>query len=62
MILPNLELLSLGIVGICIGSFLTIREKRQKLLFKCKICGTKELRARRGMIVCKNGHRVKIQD
>jgi hypothetical protein len=61
MIIPNYELLSLGIAMLCIGIVMTRRDKREKLLFKCPKCGIKQMRAKSGVIICKNGHRVKIQ-
>jgi DNA-directed RNA polymerase subunit RPC12/RpoP len=62
MVLPNLELFSLGMVGLCIGSVLWRKEKYEKSLVRCKYCGSKELRVKSGVIICKNGHRVRLED
>jgi translation initiation factor 2 beta subunit (eIF-2beta)/eIF-5 len=62
MIMPNMELLSVGFVALCICSVLTRKDQREKRTLKCKKCGTKEMRARAGMIICKNGHKVTSQE
>jgi hypothetical protein len=62
MVIPNFELLSLGMAMLCVGAVLTHRDKREKQLFKCPKCGAKEMRAKAGRIICKNGHRVTIQE
>jgi hypothetical protein len=62
MVLPNFELLSLGMAIFCVGFVFLYRERRIKRMVKCKKCGSREMRARAGMIICKNGHVVKILD
>jgi hypothetical protein len=62
MIMPNMELLSIGFAALCVCSVLTHKEKREKSTLKCKKCGTKEMRAKSGVIICKNGHKVTSQE
>ncbi len=61
MILPNLGLLSIGAVALCIGTIMSVKQHANKQL-KCNKCGTREMRARAGHIICKNGHRIKINE
>ncbi len=62
MIAPNVELLSVGFVALSICAVLTRKEQREKRTLRCKKCGTKEMRARAGLIICKNGHKVRYND
>ncbi len=57
--MPNFALLSVGAIALCIGTVLAVKEHARRQL-KCGKCGTKEMRARSGFIVCKNGHKIKI--
>jgi len=59
MPLPNFALLSIGAAALCAGTIISVKERADKQL-KCKKCGTKEMRAKGGQIVCKNGHKVMI--
>jgi hypothetical protein len=58
MVMPSFELMSLGMVALGLGVVLSRKENSEKKMLKCKRCGTKEMRAKSGMIICKNGHRV----
>jgi hypothetical protein len=59
VVLPNIGLLSVGAIALCAGAVMSVKERAGKQL-KCSKCGAKEMRARAGHIVCKNGHRIVI--
>ena len=59
MVLPNLGLLSVGAIALCLGTIISVKDNAKKQL-KCKKCGAKEMRTRSGQIVCKNGHKIVI--
>ncbi|HTZ18764.1 MAG TPA: hypothetical protein VMB78_10040 [Dissulfurispiraceae bacterium] len=60
MILPSIALFSIGAAALCIGTFMSVKDHADKQM-KCKKCGTREMHATAGNIVCKNGHRIKIE-
>lgn len=62
MILPNLGLLSMGIMALCVGTVLSVREHTGKHMLKCKKCGESKMLTKDGKIFCKNGHRITIAE
>ena len=61
MIQPDVNLISLATVAILACSLLNLRERKEQRTLKCPKCGTKTMHARRGLILCKNGHKVTLQ-
>jgi hypothetical protein len=57
VVLPNLGLFSVGAITLCIGIVISVKDRASRQL-KCQKCGTKEMRARAGHMVCKNGHKI----
>lgn len=62
MVLPNMGLLSMGVMVLCIGAVLSVKENFKKPMLKCKKCGETKMRTRGDTIFCKNGHRVTIAE
>lgn len=60
MIQPDMNLISLATVAILACSLLNLRECKEQRTLKCPKCGTKTMHARRGLILCKNGHKVTL--
>ena len=60
VVLPDIGLLSVGAIALCVGTVMSVKGRADKQL-KCGKCGAKEMRARAGKIVCKNGHRIVIE-
>ncbi len=59
MIMPNLGLLSVGAFALGLGTILSVKEQERKQL-KCPKCGSTELKAKGGDLVCKKGHKITI--
>jgi hypothetical protein len=55
-----MNLISLATVAILACSLLNLRERKERRTLKCPKCGTKTMHARRGLILCKNGHKVTL--
>jgi hypothetical protein len=60
MIQPDMNLISLATVAIMACSLLNLRERKEQRTLKCPKCGSKKMRARNGLILCKNGHKVTL--
>ncbi len=59
MISPNFGLLSVGVIALCLGTFLSVKEQERKQ-FKCPKCGSTKMKAKDGDLFCNKGHLITI--
>jgi hypothetical protein len=60
LIEPDMNLISVASVSTLVCTLLNLRKRKERRTLKCAKCGTTKMRARQGLIVCKNGHKVTL--